>query len=312
MDYAFAPGLEFGDLRTVLGRRSNTTVILDPGVTTISGFLNYLQAHSLTGGDFVIGSHGTDEGQLLIALDPAVLAAADPTHGPQTVFETLQTHNTITIPSSIRTADTSVRLFGCLIGSAECLPFLTLLKQRFGNPKKLTAPRFVHTTHSIDGVNFFEFMKYDFRILRKDHFNSRQELLDAFKNGGFQYFFDTPGSSTIPPDNWDAWLPLSPALVPRINPSTSNELSLPFGATISPAVDGVDALIIDMASWDSVLEQYTENGIPMNRAVPTDPAGLVAFVEEAFGKDPAFQTSHPYPIHKRFHNVSLHDFAAGW
>jgi hypothetical protein len=203
-------------------------------------------------------------------------------------------------------------LFGCLIGSAECLPFLTLLKQRFGNPKKLTAPRFVHTTHSIDGVNFFEFMKYDFRILRKDHFNSRQELLDAFKNGGFQYFFDTPGSSTIPPDNWDAWLPLSPALVPRINPSTSNELSLPFGATISPAVDGVDALIIDMASWDSILEQYTENGIPMNRAVPTDPAGLVAFVEEAFGKDPAFQTSHPYPIHKRFHNVSLHDFAAGW
>src|SRR5438067_10564062 len=131
MDFAFAPGQEFDDLRLVLSRRKNTTVISPAGVTNIADFFANLKTNNLKGGDLIIGSHGNDEGQLLIALDSHSSA--------QTTFDSLQANNAITIPASVKSADTSVHLFGCLIGSPECLPFLRLLKQKLGNLKTLSA-----------------------------------------------------------------------------------------------------------------------------------------------------------------------------
>src|ERR1035438_8345485 len=124
MDYAFAPGQEFGDLRTVLKRRPQTTLVDANGVATVADFLNYLKTNSLKGGNLIIGSHGTDEGVLQIALD---IQSAVPT-----TFEVLKASTKITLDASVRSADTSVFLFGCLLGSQECLPLITLMKQKLG------------------------------------------------------------------------------------------------------------------------------------------------------------------------------------
>jgi hypothetical protein len=311
MDFAFAPGLEFDHLRLVLSRRPNTTVVDDAAVTTIAAFLQYLKGHNLQGGDLIIGSHGTDEGQLLIALDPAQMAASDPRLGPQTTFETLQQHNTITIPASVKGPNTSVRLFGCLIGSQNCRPFLTLLKQRFGSPKNVSAPVYVHTTHSPDGgVNFFEFMKNDFKIFNKDGFTTRAQLIAAYKGSHQTFLID---GKPVPDANWETWIPA--AVEPLLKPAVKNELALNISVTVSPAADGVAIMNDKMGSWTATLESFTESGIPMSGSIPTDPTALLAFVEQALGKDPGFgpvSTNNPYPVFKRYLSNSLHEFVLGW
>ncbi len=302
MDFAFAPGQEFDDLRTVLSRRKNTTVVSPAGVTNIADFFANLQTNHLKGGDLIIGSHGTDEGQLLIALDSHSNA--------QTTFDSLQSNTSIVIPASIKSADTSVHLFGCLIGSPECLPFLKLLKQKLGNPKALSAPQYVHATHSIDAINFFELMRYDFRILRKKKFDSYDLLVNAFKTAGFKYLID---NTDIPPANWATWIPSAADLTP----TTLSEIAVAFPVKINPAVGNVGTLTDQMATWISALESFPEGGIPMTKAIPNDndEAGKAAFAKEALGKDPGFgpiSASNPYPVYKRFHLNSLQEFADGW
>ena len=311
MDYAFAPGLEFDHLRLVLSRRPNTTVVDDTSATTIAGFLKYLKDHNLQAEDLIIGSHGTDEGQLLIALDPAQLATSDPTLGPQTTFDTLQQHNTITIPAGVKGPNTSVRLFGCLIGSPNCRPFLTLLKQRFGNPKNVSAPVYVHTTHSPDGgVNFFEFMKNDFKIFNKDGFTTLAQLIAAYVSSQQHFLID---GKPVPDANWSTWIPA--ASEPLLKPANKSELSVNISFTVSPAADGVSTLSDKMGSWTATLEQFSEGGIPMGGSIPTDQTALLAFVEQALGKDPAFgpvSATNPYPIYKRYLSNSLHEFVLAW
>ncbi len=312
MDYAFAPGHDFDHLRLVLSRRPNTTVIDDVAVTTISDFLQHLKSHNLQGGDLIIGSHGTDEGQLLIALDPAQMAASDPRLGPQTTFETLQQHNTITIPASVKGPNTSVRLFGCLIGSQSCRPFLTLLKQKFGNPKSLSAPQYVHTTHSIDGTNFFEFMKNDFKIFQKDALTTRAQMKTAFVNSHQRFLID---NQPVPDANWETWIPSAAQVEPLLKPATKNELPLKIAVTVSPAADGVASLDDQMGNWIAIQEQWSESGIPMSGSIPPDQASFLAFVEQALGKDPGFgpvSATNPYPIYKRYLLSSLHEFVLGW
>ena len=312
MDYAFAPGHDFDHLRLVLSRRPNTTVIDVATVRTIADFLQHLKSHNLQGGDLVIGSHGTDEGQLLIAMDQAQLAASDPTFGPQTVFETLQQHNTIVIPANVKGPNTSVRLFGCLIGSQACRPFLVLLKQKFGNPKKLSAPQYVHTTHSIDGTNFFEFMKNDFKIFQKDNFTTRAQMRQAFVDSHQHFLID---NKPVPDANWETWIPPAAQVEPLLKPATVNSLALKVTFTVSPAVGSLSSLDDQMGNWSATLEQFSEGGIPMSGSIPTNPAGLLAFVEQALGKDPTFgpvSASNPYPVYKRYLSNSLHEFVASW
>ena len=304
MDYAFAPGQEFVDLRTVLKRRPQTTLVDAVGVATVADFLNYLKTNSLKGGNLIIGSHGTDEGVLQIALDTQ---SAVPT-----TFEVLKASTRIALDPSVRSADTSVFLFGCLLGSQECLPLITLMKQKLGNPKSVNAPRYVHATHSIDGTNFFELMRYDFRILTKTSFTTRDDLVKAFRdNVDFKYSID---NTAIPPSSWNTWIPPSPQLKP-LDPTKPYEFKSKFSVTINPAMGSVTTLDEDMADWNSSLEVFTENGVPMTGAIPTDDAGKAAFANQGLGKDPGFgpvSTSNPYPIYTRYHLKSLKEFAEGW
>jgi hypothetical protein len=306
MDYAFAPGQEFGDLRTVLKRRPQTTLVDANGVATVADFLNYLKTNSLKGGNLIIGSHGTDEGVLQIALD---IQSAVPT-----TFEVLKASTKITLDASVRSADTSVFLFGCLLGSQECLPLITLMKQKLGNPKSVNAPRYVHATHSIDGANFFELMRYDFRILSKAGFTTRDDLVKAFHdNTDFKYYIDNP-PTPIPPANWNNWIPPSPQLKP-LDSTISYEINLSFPVTINPAIGSVTTLVDKMADWISSLEVFTEFGLPMTGAIPTDVAGKAAFAKQALGQDPLFgplSATNPYPVYTRYHLKSLQDFADGW
>lgn len=315
MDYAFAPAAEFEHLRLVLTRRPKTTLISEAGVTTIADFLNHLRAHSLKAGDLIIGSHGTDEGQLFIALDQAQLAKSDPTEGPQTVFETLQQHNTITIPASVKSPDTSVRLFGCLLGSNDCLPFLTLLKQRFGNPKSVSASRYVHTTHSIDGDNFFEFMRYDFRIFRKQRITTLDKLVEEFKKAQLHFEID---NTPVPDANWGTWLPQNKKQEVEATLASSKpeeETRLDLAVKLSPPAGDLTTLYVEMAAFKTVLEQWSDSAIPMNRPIPTDETGLIGFVKEALGKDRGFGALGPnnlYPIYTRYHLSSLDTFVGAW
>ena len=237
MDYAFIPGAgqEFDHLRTVMGRRANTTLISAPGVTTINDFLAYLKTNSLQGGDLIIGSHGTDEGQLQIAMDKQILAHPDPKFGPISTFENLQQHNTITIPASVQSPDTSVRLFGCLLGSDETLPFLILMKQKLAVSKNLSAARFLHTLHSDNGQDFIELMRYQFRIFSKDNFQTRKALVDAFAGDPTLLTLD---GKRITKASWEAWTPLGVRLAPALLPATTDTIPFSFSVQIPDGAGG--------------------------------------------------------------------------
>ncbi len=315
MDYAFIPGAgqEFDRLRTLVGRRANTTLISGPGVTTINDFLAHLKTNSLKGGDLIIGSHGTDEGQLQIAMDKQILAHPDPKFGPITTYENLQQHHTITIPSSVQSPDTSVRLFGCLLGSDETLPFLTLLKQGFAVSKNVSAARFLHTLHTDNGTDFIELMRYQFRIFSRDNFQSRKALVDAFAGDPTLLTLDT---KRIPRTSWEAWMPIGVRLAPALTPATTDTIPFDFRVQISDGAGGTKIVYDQMGTCVSVLEQYTETGRFVG-TLPTDQAALQALVNQAINADPAFVSSdpqhpHPYPIFKRYHFAKIQDFAPGW
>lgn len=73
----------------------------------------------------------------------------------------------------------------------------------------------MRTTHNIDGGNFFEFMKNDFKIFDKDGFTTYAQLRKAFVDSQQHILID---NQVVPPANWDAWLP--PAS--QVEPATKN------------------------------------------------------------------------------------------
>ena len=316
MNYAFIPGIEpeFDALRTVIAKRANTQIVGGPGVVTVEDFLTHLDVLIQTLGiakadDLIAGSHGTAEGQLFLRLDSIVPATSKFTAIPATYEDlvTVDTSKSIRIPPNVSTPNTSFRLEGCSLGSDGSVPFLQMLKQALGSPKSVSAPRYIHSLHTLDGVNFYEFMKYEFWIFGKDNGTNalpdRDAVLAAFAAAGYKF---SDGSS-VPPKSWDDWLPSASKL--NLDPTIPQNLEVPIPVTLQKA----DGLPVPgaLGNWVSGIEKIT---LPpqTGSTIPKDNAAAAAALLVSLPSDQTFGDHYAYPVYKRYHFQKLEDFVKGW
>jgi hypothetical protein len=312
IDYSFVPG--FGDvaldlLRNMLRLRQHTAVVTDPTAVTVETFVGALDVAIDIGlekaDNFIIGSHGDEEGHLMIALDSANPAPA--------IYETLEqvdASGTIEVAAHMVTPNTGFHLAGCLIGSDECLPFLRKLKQALGsNVKTVTAPRYIHslcTDPSATGI--FEFMKYAHRVVSKEPFKTRDGVIGAFGAAGLKQDLD---GTPVPLENFEKWVPAKALL--NLAPATSHRLQFDFPVTISPAAGGFSTISKNVASWYATSDQVTFRAVldPTDE-VPTDEAGQLELVPLALANVDHFKDTHAFPTFKRYHFKTLQEFIDGF
>lgn len=277
--------------------RNNTTLQTPTGATSIEDFFDYLKNSSLTADDLVVGSHASDEGFLMIALDAI--------HNTLPVsyedVDAVDTSGTIHIPAGIRGADTSFHFKGCAIGSDDSLPFLTLLKSALDNPKQVTAPKFFHGLYEIRGTGVFEFMGHNYRILDKDGFTKRDDLVTAFINA-VPPLTRLDGTS-VPDADIKKWVRRGLAL----KPAHSDKKPIPFPVKIVPQTGGRDAIGDPPAECRSRREEYTYQ-LDTGSAPPAGLAARIAAMRPFLEAEPDEQSTHAYPIYKRLHYASFDDF----
>jgi hypothetical protein len=318
-DIAFVPGI--GDpaldyLRAVYQLRPNTTLDSAPSITTIADFRDDLidswlaSGQQMHVGDLFVGAHGSAEGQLEISLDKKV-----PKPGPDNhviaVYEDLEAVNssgTISIPTGLRSTNTSFRLAGCLIGSKECEPFLKKLKEALGNPKSVSAPKYVHSLRVPDGSGVYEYMCYAFRIVSKEALTTRDKVVGTFGALPDDQKQMLDGTA-VPDDNWEKWVPVAAKL--NLAPSTGKSLFFDFPVKLTPAAGGRSTLVTDTASWFSTYDEFDFKVHVTGGPMPTDKAGQIALVPLALAQQDTFKDSHAYPIYKRYHFKKLDYFVKG-
>lgn len=300
MDYAFAPGSTTQDarLRQMFARRDNTTLVSAAGASSIEDFLKYLKTSNLTAEDLVVGSHASDEGFLLIALDSAH------THLPVDYedLEAVDTSGTIQVDPSIRAADSSFHFKGCTIGSDDGQPFLTLLKQALNIPNEVTAPKYFHGLYEFPGEGIFEFMGYNYFVIAKDPFPTRTALVKAFQDEGFTQLDGTAVSDA----DIDKWVSRRLTLRPR----DRDKKPIRFPVKIVPSAAGRNAIDNPPAECRSRREQYTYS-LDTHSAPPAGKPAQIAAMKTSLQQEDNQQDTHPYPIYQRLHYSSFDDFFDG-
>jgi hypothetical protein len=310
MDFAFVPGI--GDaglerLAALLNRLPDTVTTLTPQPTALSDFLSAadtaVQVMSLgPPGNLLIGAHGTEEGDWLVALDGSTAVPAN--------YETINQSTSIRLPNSLNGPQTWVRLKSCLLGSVQ--PILVVLKKALGNPAALTAPRYLHAHLNGYLGGIWEFMEYQFVVVGPDSgkspLASRDIAKGAFSDSanGFQ-LVDT---TSVAPQVWEDWIP--PAASLSLAPAKASKAEAPFVVTIPNFFGGgVPAVLLLRSVLHSTLE--TVPIVPLeNDFIPAGKDLQRDTLNDLLGARTEYQASHPYPVYTRYGHKTLTDFTNGF
>ncbi len=308
MDYAFVPGIGDPDLEVLSGalkRRSNTTVVaLTAKSVTLAKFLDVLHEGITTANipqmdDLILGAHGSIGGFLFLSLDDQNPSPVD--------YDSFTNLTTIKIPAGVGTANSNVRLASCNLGSDESIEVLKVLKQALGNPKSVSAPRFIHSLYHPHGTDFWEAMAYNFLILGDksgtEPFTDRDDVVKAFRNAGLKRFDGTP----VPAASWDDWVPSS--LFLNLDPTTKWEIELNFPVKLV-FLGGVTSVLDASRKWISHHEKTTK--VINSTVVPADPQAERDILKAELLKDVRYTPAHPYPVYKRYDHTSLDNYVNGW
>jgi hypothetical protein len=302
MDYAFVPGAGDRALETladVYRKRPQTTLVSEVSQgSTLAGFLETLRElitllHNSQMDDLLIGAHGSAWGQLQLTLNDGAPAIA--------TYESVETATTIKIPPGVGSTNSNVRLGSCSLGSSK--PFLTVLKKALGNPKSVSAPRFIHEfapspRRFLQPTDLYEVLMYEFFVVGKrlgrDPFATRDEVKSAFTGAGFKFYDDTTAVAAY---NWDNWIPPEAQLelAPAIRQQIDFDLPLPL------VVGG---------SWLSNHESITQK--IAGNAVPAGEDAQRALLQTALAQDNRYTANHPFPVYKRYGYQKLEDYVNGW
>jgi len=251
-------------------------------------------------GDLVLGAHGSSFGDLKMALDNTTAVPAN-----YEILEKVAASNTISIPSSVRSANTSVRMMSCSIGADQCQPFLLRLKSVMGNPKNVTAPRFIHT-YGVSSDNIYEWMNYEFWITGADTgrkpLPTRDAVVGKFGDAGFKYFDGTD----IPNEMLEQWVPA--AAKSTLKPAVAQNLAWDFPVRIQVG-SSLSAVLQARATWLSGVQNYDTDPISYNNVSDII---IPDTLNVELPKIRKYQDSHKYPVYKRYGFTSLDKFISGW
>lgn len=307
-DYAFVPGIgdvQLEGLNAALEFRPNTISILVSQSQTLQNFLQALEDNvELLGedpaGDLLLGAHGSNFGDLKLALDDTTAVPAN-----YESLERVAVSKTVNIPPAVRSANTSVRLLSCSIGADECRPFLQLLKSVMGNPTSVTAPRFVHS-YSVSADGTYEWMNYQFLVtgaeLGRKPLPTRDAVVGKFGDAKFKYFDGTD----IPNEMWEQWVPSAAKL--SLKPAVAQVVSTDYPVRIQVGAN-FSAILKAKATWTSGVQPFDTEPLDYNEV---SDIVIPDMLDTALPKIRKYQDSHPYPVYKRYGFQTLKDFIRGW
>jgi hypothetical protein len=279
-------------------------------------------------GDLYIGTHANSDGFLLIPMfrgavdavgdatdvtDYEVLDQALGPSRPGKIPDSMVGYQRATPPAQDPAPTHSVHIKGCNIGrdrfspkpNQPIAPFLTKLKQVFGNNVNVTAPKHFHgllpeTSHN----GMFEYMSQELIVRTKAvptkkgfrGFASRNEILAAYKAAHYHYHDGT----AIPDGDWDA------ILVPKDGQDDRNiAQTIPLGKTVEslPAITVPKQFRIEIEEVDWTL--------PMSSSMPSSDAGRLAKLTASIAADPRFDANHAWPMYERRGFVDFNSYMAG-
>lgn len=220
IDHGFAPGGsrnpatpgttgQQARVRALIERRPATELSEIP--ETVHDFIDGMRVDSDTVkpiGSALIGTHADSEGRIFISMFADQEQTVETATKGQTDFEVLaatldpeHTERSIKLTPIIDGSKNHfVHIKGCNIGKVT--KFMTKLKEAFA-ADHVTAPNHFHGLSWKEDAGVYEYMAYEFKVFRKDHFTTRAALIDAFRSGGFVMFNNAP----VPPERWEEWVP---------------------------------------------------------------------------------------------------------
>jgi hypothetical protein len=266
----------------------------------------------LPAGSFIIASHGSDQGYIQMELDTVSHQddQGHPIHG--TTYEVLLNainNHTIEIPDALinprpqgapATAIFSIR--GCNIGSAQ--PFLVQMKAALGGKVQVSAPKkFDNNKTMAQGA--FEFLAYNFFILRRDPFANRRQVLNAFRNHAPHFQFID--GNDVPDANWNHWIPRS------VRPGERNNVPAPFWS-FGQQVERQQRIRIPVEfrhNYPPSFGRYSYTIINVAHN-PGNHAARMQVLQDSLNNNPVFQADYGFPGYERWGYASLQDFIDGY
>jgi hypothetical protein len=309
VDYAFAPGPTKYDQQ--MGRLLDdrpTCDLMRASLGTVEHFIDELETLSSIikpVDSMFIASHANDTGQLKIKVDDA---QTDKFADYETI-EAAQASGTLRIPSILRTLPngqphpgTMVRIRGCRVGVAE--PFMDKLKEAFGGAVKVTAPKHFHAVwpkppyYPNEFGGLFEWLVYDFGVHSKTAL-SRTQIIKALKDRKFDFY-----DGTKVPDAW--W----EDRVPKKKTEKSQEfgMRLILGTSVGPK-NTTELLTTDSRAWRHQTPGFFGGNLAY--ASKPAPATVINDLKTRLPGEPNMQSTHAFPIWKRFGYESFDDFWDG-
>ena len=271
---------------------------------TVHEFIDHLNSTITPPIDNVLlASHANAQGYLFVPM-------FDGQRGP-TNYETLEdtisdAARSIAVSDSLigyNTGDPITHSFhfkGCNIGKAA--PFLRKMKEAIGGNMFVTAPIHFHGLYWNSAYGVWELMCYEFRILRKTPFATKNDLITAFDTAGFTFY----NGSAIATADWESWVPR------RIDRSSKSKVSLNLGVTM-----GERSTITFDNEFRYLRDDYTFTiGFPSPSNVPTSltdrmnalDQGLDNFKYRESDTIGGFDAAHPFPEYERWGYTSKQDF----
>jgi hypothetical protein len=317
MDYAFAPLPDNGNnlfytiYRRMFPHRPATTLINQAGLTRVKEFLDHVANEpglDRPVGSFLIASHGNDGGFIQVEIDTVSHIDADGNPIPGTTYEVLSNadnNDTVDIPNALlepRPAGAPpVAVFhirGCNVGAAE--PFLEEFKAALGGAVEVSAPRLVDNNQEM-GRGAFEYLGYHFRIIQRDAFAGRNQLITAFRNAALTFIDGSP----VPDASWPAWIPRDIGQGERV--------TRPF-AVFGQQVEDQGRIRLPVRFRHNFPRftgtySYTVGGVDAN---PGNAAARLQLLRDSLDINPLFQAAHAFPEYERRGYGSVQEFVDGY
>jgi hypothetical protein len=303
MDFAFAPGITAYDqkMRELLERRSSTTLINQPTLTTVADFINHINTStSVTRpvSNLVIGSHGNDNAWLQIDLDGQLEV-----NTTYEVLDAADTSDSVNLPSGLVTSGGFFHIKGCRIG--QSVPYLQKLKAALGGAVQVTAPKFFHRAGTIPGEGPFEYLCYDFNVSRPTRIANRTALVTALVAAGYSLINGTPVTDA----QYTAWIPRRFDFG-RITGGTLRSQNITVSGNLSPAVGSIASVrILGEVRYQVKPARFTIN---RSSAPPAGDTARLALLRAAMLSDPRYQSTHPYPVYARYDFSTLDELLNGF
>lgn len=311
-NYGFGTGNDgFNRLaRRYLGRRPETTVLFSRRMNSVEAFVNHLENDpdiEAPIGDLYLISHANEEGWLQIRLDQQRRGFAGTNYE---VAEEAEQNGSVDFdeflfePDEGATETRTLRIVGCNVGRAE--PFVDKLSDAFGPHVRVRAPKHLNTIALRRG-GMYECFKYSFELSRRDRLRTRDSLVEAFQDEGFELYEGTEAD----PNLFEAWVP--DRLQNRFlrNAGRARSRHVHGRPTLGREIDGEANLRLGIELRHSLRRfsfRITYDGI----APPERRVGQMEALRESLERSDVFDDSHDYPLYSRYGFDDLEDFIDGW